>query len=147
MLAALTAGQRELRRHGITAWQDALVGPYLGAPDPFRAYLGAVGRGLIDWRVSGALWWNPSRDHRQILELAERRDTARAGGFRVPHLKIMQDGICENQTAAMLEPYAGWLRGQGPQRASARGPARRRAGRRRPRIRRPLSRGGRPSGS
>ena len=113
MLAALAAGQRELRRHGITAWQDALVGPYLGAPDPFRAYLGAVGRGLIDWRVSGALWWNPSRDHRQILELAERRDTARAGGFRVPHLKIMQDGICENQTAAMLEPYQDGCGGRG----------------------------------
>jgi predicted amidohydrolase YtcJ len=105
MLAALTAGQRELRRHGVTAWQDALVGPYLGTPDPFRAYLSAVDRALIDWRVSGALWWNPSRAHNQILELAERRDLAVQAGFRVPHIKIMQDGICENQTAAMLEPY------------------------------------------
>jgi predicted amidohydrolase YtcJ len=105
MLAALAAGLGELRRHGVTAWQDALVGPYLGTPDPFRAYLSACGRALIDWRVSGALWWNPSRDHRQILALAERRDLAGQAGFRVPHIKIMQDGICENQTAAMLEPY------------------------------------------
>lgn len=106
MLAALTTGLRELRRYGITACQDALVGPYLGTPDPFPAYLSAAGRSLIDWRVCGALWWNPSRDHSQILDLAERRDLAAKAGFRVPHIKIMQDGICENQTAAMLEPYA-----------------------------------------
>jgi predicted amidohydrolase YtcJ len=105
MLAALAAGLRELRRHGITAWQDALVGPYLGTPDPFPAYLDAVGQALIDWRVSGALWWNPERGNSQILELAERRDLARRAGFRIPHIKIMQDGICENQTAAMIEPY------------------------------------------
>jgi predicted amidohydrolase YtcJ len=113
LLAALTAGLRELRRHGITAWQDALVGPYLGTPDPFPAYLSAADQALIDWRVSGALWWDPSRDHSQILELAERRDLAAAAGFRVPHIKIMQDGICENQTAAMLEPYAGGCSGAG----------------------------------
>jgi predicted amidohydrolase YtcJ len=107
MLAALTAGLRELRHHGITAWQDALVGPYLGTPDPFSAYLSAAEGGLIDWRVSGALWWDPSRDHSQILELAERRNLAAEAGFRVPHIKIMQDGICENQTAGMLDPYAG----------------------------------------
>jgi hypothetical protein len=106
LLAALTAGLRELRRHGITAWQDALVGPYLGTPDPLPAYLTAAADGLIDWRVSGALWWDPARDLSQLAELTHRRELAAAAGFRVPHIKIMQDGICENLTAAMLEPYA-----------------------------------------
>jgi hypothetical protein len=106
LLAALAAGLRELRRHGVTAWQDALVGPYLGTPDPFPAYLAAASAGLIDWRFSGALWWDPARDSGQIAEHAHRRDLAAAAGFRVPHIKIMQDGICENLSAAMLEPYA-----------------------------------------
>jgi predicted amidohydrolase YtcJ len=105
LLTALTAGQRELRRNGVTAWQDALVGPYLGTPDPLPAYLSAASDGLIDWRVSGALWWDPGRDVSQIGELRHRRELAAAAGFRTPHIKVMQDGICENQTAAMLEPY------------------------------------------
>lgn len=106
MLTALIAGLRELRRNGVTAWQDALVGPYLGTPDPFPAYLSAADEGLIDWRVSGALWWDPVRDLSQIGELTHRRELAAAAGFRAPHIKVMQDGICENLTAAMLEPYA-----------------------------------------
>lgn len=105
LLAALLTAQRELWRCGVTAWQDALVGPYLGTPDPLRAYLAAAGKGLIDWRASGALWWDPGRDLSQVTELAARRDLATAAGFGLPHVKIMQDGICENQTAAMLKPY------------------------------------------
>lgn len=106
LLAALTAGLRELRRNGVTAWQDALVGAYLSTPDPFPAYLSAAAGGIIDWRVSGALWWDPGHDLSQIAELTHRRELAAAAGFRIPHIKVMQDGICENLTASMLEPYA-----------------------------------------
>jgi predicted amidohydrolase YtcJ len=113
LLDALRLGRDVLRSDGVTAWQDALIGPYLGIPDPFGAYLSAAGRGLIDWRVAGALWWDRGRGVQQIDELVERRDRARAAGFRASNVKIMQDGICETRTAALLEPYHGCPPGRG----------------------------------
>src|SRR5262249_28756586 len=40
---ALLAAQDHLLSLGITGWQDAIVGRYHGAPDPFNAYLRAAG--------------------------------------------------------------------------------------------------------
>ncbi|MEV0597461.1 amidohydrolase [Nonomuraea cavernae] len=105
LLAALTTGRDVLWSCGVTSWQDALVGPYLGLPDTFGTYLTAAERGLIDWRVAGALWWDRDRGPEQADDLAERRAVGRAAGFRATHVKIMQDGICENRTAALFEPY------------------------------------------
>jgi predicted amidohydrolase YtcJ len=106
LLTALRAGQDVLHAHGVTAWHDALVGPYLGVPDPFETYLSAAGAGTIDWRVSGALWWDRDRSLDQLDELVTRREQAAGVGLRMHHVKIMQDGICENRTAALGEPYA-----------------------------------------
>lgn len=102
---ALLTAQRLLHQHGITAWQDALVGPYLGLPDPLASYLDLAGRGALTGTVSLALWWDPGRGLDQIEELCERRAQARASGLRADHVKIMQDGICENGWAALLAPY------------------------------------------
>lgn len=102
---ALVTAQRLLHQHGITAWQDALVGPYLGLPDPLPAYPDLAGRREVTGAVSLALWWDPGRGLEQIEELCERRALARARGLRAEHVKIMQDGICENSWAALLAPY------------------------------------------
>ncbi|GII52750.1 amidohydrolase [Planotetraspora thailandica] len=102
---ALCAAQRLLHREGIIAWQDALVGPYLGLPDPLPAYLAVAERGGLTGRVSLALWWDPDRGLEQLEELRERRELARAAGLPADHVKIMQDGICENGWAALLTPY------------------------------------------
>ncbi|GGK84427.1 amidohydrolase [Sphaerisporangium melleum] len=104
--AALMDAQAHLFSLGITGWQDAIVGSYAGSDDNFPAYLSAAASGRLRARVVGALWWDRARGAEQIEELAERR--AQAGGtFSAGSVKIMQDGIAENFTAAVIEPYCG----------------------------------------
>ena len=38
-------------------------------------------------------------------DLLERRAAGTVGRLRATSVKIMQDGVCENYTAAMLSPY------------------------------------------
>ena len=113
-LNALLEGQRYLHSFGVTGWQDAIVGGYLGYDDILPAYLRAAREGRLTGHVTGALWWDRNRGLEQIADLIERRAEAAgldaaapqgAGGFKAATVKIMQDGICENLTAAMLGPY------------------------------------------
>jgi predicted amidohydrolase YtcJ len=111
MRAGLLRAQRHLHAHGITGWQDAIVGSYLGGGDQFVTYVGAGSDGSLTARVVGALWWDRTAGEEQIDGLLELR--SRAGGepgsgrFRATSVKIMQDGVPENFTAAMLDPYLG----------------------------------------
>ncbi len=102
--AGLLAGQRYLHALGITAWQDAIVDP-VPQVNTLDTYLRATASGELTARVVGALWWNRGAGEEQIEGLVEARAKSRAGGFRATSVKIMQDGICENFTAAMIEPY------------------------------------------
>ncbi|MFD0273420.1 amidohydrolase [Kitasatospora sp. NPDC127111] len=104
-LAGLLRAQRLLHSLGITGWQDALLGEFNGQPDPSDAYLAAARDGSLTARVTGALWWDRERGAEQIPELVARREELRAGRFRAGSVKIMQDGIAENFTAAMTAPY------------------------------------------
>lgn len=103
--AGLLLGQEHLHALGITAWQDAMVGAYPGRPDSLDAYLRAAREGTLTARVVGALWWDRERGLEQIPELEERRRAGSHGRFEATTVKIMQDGIAENFTAAMLAPY------------------------------------------
>ncbi|WP_037851163.1 amidohydrolase [Streptomyces sp. NRRL S-340] len=104
-LAALLHAQRRLHALGITAWQDALVGDFLGMEDPSQAYLTAARDGSLTARVRGALWWDRGRGPEQIPELVEKRAALSHGRFRAGSVKLMLDGVAENGTAALLEPY------------------------------------------
>jgi predicted amidohydrolase YtcJ len=104
-LAGLLLAQRHLHERGVTSWQDAIVGDYLGSQDPFPVYQAAGRAGQLTARVRGALWWDRSRGADQLDEIVGRRDTSHAGRFRARTVKIMQDGVAENFTAGMLEPY------------------------------------------
>ncbi|WP_336208956.1 amidohydrolase [Nonomuraea sp. LPB2021202275-12-8] len=104
--AALAWAERHLFSLGITGWQDAIVGSYAGSDDQLPTYLSAARSGRLRARVVGALWWDRTRGLDQIDSLVERR--AAAAGldrFAATSVKIMQDGITENFTAATLEPY------------------------------------------
>ncbi|MFE0647147.1 amidohydrolase [Streptomyces sp. NPDC059534] len=104
-LAGLLRAQKLLHSLGITAWQDALLGSFGGMADPSEAYMAAAHDGTLTARVTGALWWDRERGAEQIPELVARREKLNAGRFRAGSIKIMQDGIAENFTAAMISPY------------------------------------------
>ncbi len=102
---ALLAAQEHLFSLGITGWQDAIVGGYNGAADPFDSYQRAAAAGTLKATVVGALWWDRERGLEQVASLAGRRSTAASGRFRATSVKMMLDGVAETHTAAMLEPY------------------------------------------
>ncbi|HEY6012708.1 MAG TPA: amidohydrolase, partial [Candidatus Limnocylindrales bacterium] len=103
LLAALRLAQAELHALGITTWQDAIVTPEVEEP----AYVTLAGRGELTARVVGALWWERSRGAEQIDEFVERRERTAVGRYAPTSVKIMQDGVLENFTGAVLEPYLG----------------------------------------
>ena len=103
--AALQTAQTYLHSLGITGWQDALVGEGLGMPDTLDTYLAAQRDGTLTAAVVGALWWDRARGEEQIADLVERRARAADAGFDAGSIKIMQDGVCETFTAAVIEPY------------------------------------------
>lgn len=103
---ALDLGQQHLLSFGITGWQDAAVGVFNGTPDPFEAYRRAEADGRLKARVRAALWWDAARGLEQVEEFLERRALVSAGRrFTAGTVKIMQDGVAENFTAAMTVPY------------------------------------------
>ncbi|MFJ4858998.1 amidohydrolase [Streptomyces sp. NPDC088730] len=104
-LAGLLRSQRLLHSLGVTGWQDALLGVFNGNTDPSDAYLTAARDGSLTARVTGAMWWDRERGAEQIDELVARRERLSHGRFRAGSVKIMQDGIAENFTAAMTSPY------------------------------------------
>ncbi|MEU4574201.1 amidohydrolase [Nonomuraea sp. NPDC023979] len=104
--AALAEAEAHLFSLGITGWQDAIVGSYAGSDDQLPTYLSAARSGRLRARVVGALWWDRTRGLDQIESLVERRASAEGlDRFAAGSVKIMQDGITENFTAATLEPY------------------------------------------
>jgi predicted amidohydrolase YtcJ len=104
-LAGLLRAQAVLHSHGVTAWQDAIIGTYANMTDAAPAYRAALDGGLLTARVVGALWWDRERGAEQIPELLARREELSGGLFHATTVKIMQDGIAENHTAALLDPY------------------------------------------
>ncbi|MGH3485242.1 MAG: amidohydrolase [Nocardioidaceae bacterium] len=104
-MAALLGAQTYLHSLGITAWQDAIVGEYANIVDSADVYVDAARDDRLTARVTGALWWDRERGAEQIPDLVARRERLRAGRFRITSVKVMQDGVAENFTAGMLEPY------------------------------------------
>ena len=104
-LAGLKVAQQHLFSLGVTSWQDAAVGAMFGQDDILPVYLQAAQSGDLVARVVGSLWWDRNRSSDQIPELVERRGAGGTGRFRPTTVKMMLDGVAENYTAAMLEPY------------------------------------------
>ena len=100
----LRKGQEYLHSLGITAWQDAIVGT-IGWSNNLDTYLRAATSGELTARVVGALWWDRHQGLEQIDLLIDQRALGVAGRFAATSVKIMQDGVCENFTAAVLSPY------------------------------------------
>jgi predicted amidohydrolase YtcJ len=97
---AILEAQAYLHSFGIIGWQDAWV-----LPETLRAYKSLVERGRLTARVVAALWWDRHRGEDQIDDFLEQRKWGTVGNLRATTVKIMADGVPENYTAAMLEPY------------------------------------------
>ncbi len=97
---ALRIAQAYLHSLGVTAWQDAHL-----TPTTLEAYLALESSSDLTGRVVGASWWARDRGEEQVNDLLAMRARAPKGRFRATSVKIMQDGVPENFTAAMLEPY------------------------------------------
>ena len=103
-IAGLRVAQSYLHSLGITAWQDAIVGIDSVYPtlEPYRRF---AADGELTARVIGALWWDRHRGEEQVDELIAARARGPVGRFSPTSVKIMQDGVIENFTAGVLEPY------------------------------------------
>jgi predicted amidohydrolase YtcJ len=98
--AAILNAQEHLHSLGVTAWQDAWVTP--GTHDAYRS-LAASGR--LTARVVGALWWDRHQGLEQIPQFLAQRENGVVGNYSATSIKIMTDGVLENYTGALLEPY------------------------------------------
>jgi len=106
---ATLKAQTHLHSLGITGWQDAW------GPATLESYLSLAGSGQLTARVVGALWWDLHRELDQVSEFLGQRESGaaqaaqtaglRAAGFHRTSIKIMTDGVMENYTGALLEPY------------------------------------------
>jgi hypothetical protein len=101
-LEAFRVSQAYLHSLGITAWQDAIVDRKGEA-----VYRRAAESGALTARVEAALWWDRGRGGEQVEELVERSAKGSLGRLRANSVKIMQDGVLETFTGAMIEPYLG----------------------------------------
>ena len=100
----LDVAQDYLFSLGITGWQDAIIGDDDRGPDITDAYARASRDGRLKARVVGAIWWDRGTGLEQIPGILERRSKS-TGRFQATSVKIMQDGVAENFTAAMTSPY------------------------------------------
>ena len=107
--SSILEAQRHLHGLGVTGWQDAWV-----TPATLEAYRSLAADGRLTGRVVGALWWDRHRGLEQIVDLQAQRESASGAavsagsgvsGFFPTSVKIMTDGVLENYTGALLEPY------------------------------------------
>ncbi|QIM19611.1 amidohydrolase [Leucobacter coleopterorum] len=107
--AGLLAAQDHLITQGITAWQDAAVGEFMGSPDTVPVYRRALEEGTLKVRVRGAQWWDREAGRDQLAPILTRRDEAAAAynphQFSLESVKVMVDGVAESFTAAMHDCY------------------------------------------
>jgi len=101
-IAGLRDSIRTLNAWGITGMQDAGV----DGEDELRVYKALEDAGELTMRVVAGMRWYPERGvQEQIDELVKLRDRYASELIDAATAKIWQDGIMENYTAVMLEPY------------------------------------------
>jgi len=100
--AALTYALRLLNGFGITAMQDAMV-----YEDDLKTYRALERRHELTMRVVAAIWWERTQGLEQIDKIRRLRSEYASPLVDPGTVKIMQDGVMENYTAVMLQPYLG----------------------------------------
>jgi predicted amidohydrolase YtcJ len=91
---------RMLNGFGITGVQDASVNE-----DELRAYRKLDDAGELPLHVVASNWWKREKGLEQIEDFKRLRSEYTKGHVDAATIKIMQDGVMENYTAVVLEPY------------------------------------------
>jgi predicted amidohydrolase YtcJ len=99
-IAGLEYALRLLNGYGITAMQDAAV-----YEEDLKTYRALERRGALSVHVVAALWWEHTEGLEQIERFERLRRQYRSALVDPGTVKIMQDGVMENYTAVLLQPY------------------------------------------
>jgi predicted amidohydrolase YtcJ len=99
-IAALEYARDMLHGYGITSVQEA----YAYAAD-LETYEALDKQHKLNLRIVSALLWDSEQTEEQIPKLLEQRERYTSGNIRATSIKIFIDGVMENYTAVMLEPY------------------------------------------
>jgi len=99
-VAALEYSRDLMHSLGITSFQKAYA-----YEEDLRAYEELDEAGALNMRVVAALRWNNQETEEQLPTLIDRRNRYLKGNIRPTSIKIFIDGVMENYTAVMLEPY------------------------------------------
>jgi predicted amidohydrolase YtcJ len=89
-----------LNAFGITGMQDASA-----SLADLEAYAALDRAGGLSLRAVVSQWWEREAGFEQIEAMEQRRRQFSHGHVQASAVKIMQDGVMENYTAALLEPY------------------------------------------
>ena len=100
-VVGLRAAIKVLNAWGITSYQDAGV----DGDEELRVYKALEDNGELSMRVVAAMRWYAERGLEQVDELIVLRDRYRSDLIDASTAKLWQDGVMENYTAVMLEPY------------------------------------------
>lgn len=98
--AGLRYAIRMLNGYGITGIQDASVNE-----EDLKTYRRLDDAGELSLRVVGSIWWDRDLGLEQIEDIKRLRGEHTKGRIDAGTVKIMQDGVMENYTAVVLEPY------------------------------------------
>ena len=85
---------------GITGVQDASVDE-----EDLKTYHRLDEAGELSLQVVGSIWWERDQGLEQIEAIKRLRSEYTRGRIDAGTVKIMQDGVMENYTAVVLEPY------------------------------------------
>ncbi len=100
--AGLRAGQAHANAHGITGIIDPAV-----KAEHLRPYGEAAAAGTLTLRVAGAIHVSPTDSvDATVARLCNWRAAHHARDFQLNAAKFFMDGVLENRTAAMIDPYA-----------------------------------------
>jgi len=100
LIAGLEYSVDFLNSFGITSMQAANV-----SEEYLETFRSLEADGNLSLRVVTSMGWDSDRELEQIPELIDRRQQFASRLINTSSVKIFQDGVMENYTAAVLEPY------------------------------------------
>ena len=99
-ISGLRYSMKMLNGYGITAIQDAIV-----RESDLQTYEVLENNDELTLRVVASLWWERSLGLEQLEDLKYLRTKYTSKLVKPTTIKIMQDGLVENYTAVLVDPY------------------------------------------